>query len=45
MLPAMGQKAREKMVRDFNWEHLIYQWTDFINYALELYRLREEGYV
>ncbi|HGY54362.1 MAG TPA: glycosyltransferase [Caldithrix abyssi] len=44
-LPEMGKKLRQKMEREFNWEHLIYQWTDFMEYALEIKRLKKEGYL
>ncbi|MGD9898689.1 MAG: glycosyltransferase family 4 protein [Calditrichaceae bacterium] len=45
ILPIMGNKMRKKMEQEFNWEHLIFQWTDFMNYALELNRLKKEGYI
>ena len=43
MLPDMGKKAREKMESDFNWNTIIFQWTDFIKHALEIVELREKG--
>ncbi|HID38439.1 MAG TPA: glycosyltransferase [Calditrichaeota bacterium] len=45
ILPQMGQKIRKKMEKEFNWEYLIYQWTDFMQYALELKRLKKEGHL
>ena len=42
-LPEMGRAIREKMEREFDWKHLIFQWTDFLQYALELYNLKKHG--
>ena len=42
-LPAMGNKLRKRMEDEFDWRHLIVQWTDFFHYALELQRLDREG--
>ena len=44
-LSEMGRRIRQRMEHDFNWRDIIWQWTDYFNYALELYRLREEGLV
>ena len=44
-LPEMGTVLRQKMEREFNWNDLIHQWTDFLKYGIELYRLRKEGYL
>jgi len=44
-LKKMGQAIRTKMEIEFNWHHLIWQWTDFLNYALELCKLKEKGYL
>lgn len=38
LLSEMGDEARKKMEREFNWANLIYQWTDFFKFSLELYR-------
>ncbi len=45
LLPSTGNQIREKMEKEFNWEQLIYQWTDFLNYAIELKRLKKEEYL
>lgn len=45
VLTEMGRKLRRKMEEEFNWENLIYQWTDFMKYALELHRLKKDGYL
>ena len=45
VLPQMGKQLRKKMEEEFNWEYLIYQWTDFMQYGLELRRLKQEGYI
>ncbi len=45
ILPEAGKRLRKKMEEEFNWEHVIYQWTDFLKFALELIRLRKEGYL
>ncbi|VAX25474.1 hypothetical protein MNBD_IGNAVI01-456 [hydrothermal vent metagenome] len=45
ILPQMGKKIRQKMENEFNWETLIYQWTDFLQYAIELKRLKENDYI
>jgi glycosyltransferase involved in cell wall biosynthesis len=42
-LPEMGAKLRKRMENEFDWRHLIVQWTDFFQYALELQRLDREG--
>ena len=42
-LPKMGKQIRSKMEQEFNWKNLIHQWTDFFKYALELYRLKQQG--
>lgn len=44
-LPAMGKLLRQRMEDEFDWRHLIVQWTDFFNFALELQRLRREGHL
>lgn len=41
----MGDHIRGKMEREFNWENVIWQWTDFLNYGLELHQLKRQGYV
>jgi len=33
------------MEKEFNWEYLIYQWTDFLQYAIELKELKKNGFV
>ncbi len=45
MLPGMGRAIRQKMEKEFDWNNLIYQWTDFFQYAMELFQLKREGYV
>lgn len=45
VLPQMGKKIREKMENEFNWETLIYQWTDFLQYAIELKELKQRNYI
>jgi len=42
-LPEIGRAARLKMENEFNWKHLIFQWIDFFTYALELYKLKQQG--
>ena len=42
-LSEMGKAIRQKMEQQFNWNNLIHQWTDFFKYALELYRLKQQG--
>lgn len=44
-LPSAGKLIREKMEKEFNWEHLIYQWTDFLNFGLELQKLKSEKHL
>ncbi len=44
-LPKIGEQIRAKMEQEFNWKNLIYQWTDFFKYAIELKRLKSEGYL
>ena len=44
-LSDMGRLLREKVEREFNWNTLITQWTDFFSYAIELKRLKERGFV
>ena len=41
VLPQMGKNIRQKMEVEFNWENLIYQWTDFLQYAIELKDLKK----
>jgi len=41
VLSELGKNIRQKMENEFNWETLIYQWTDFMQYALELKKLKE----
>jgi len=41
ILPQFGVNIRQKMEEEFNWETLIYQWTDFMQYALELKKLKK----
>ena len=41
ILPQMGKNIRQKMEIEFNWENLIYQWTDFLQYAIELKELKK----
>jgi hypothetical protein len=45
VLPSMGQAARKKMERDFRWESLVGQWTDFFSSALERRQLMRSGYL
>jgi glycosyltransferase involved in cell wall biosynthesis len=45
ILPELGENIRQKMVNEFNCETLIYQWTDFMQYALELKRLKEDKHL
>ena len=45
ILPEMGEKIRQKMEKEFNWETLIYQWTDFLEYAIELTELKKNGFL
>lgn len=45
ILPSIGNKIRKKMEDEFNWEKIVFQWTDFFKYALELKRLKENGFV
>jgi glycosyltransferase involved in cell wall biosynthesis len=45
VLTDMGKELRQKMESEFNWNQLIYQWTDFMHYALELHNLRKEGWL
>jgi len=40
ILPEFGSKIRAKIENEFNWHSLIYQWTDFFKFAIELNRLR-----
>lgn len=42
-LPEMGKALRTKMEREFNWKKLIFQWTDFFDFALELITLKSHG--
>lgn len=44
-LNEMSLNIRGKMEREFNWESLIYQWTDFLHYALELKDLKKHGII
>lgn len=41
VLPQMGSEIRKKMEDEFNWKNLIYQWTDFLQYAIELIELKK----
>jgi hypothetical protein len=41
----MGIRIREKMQREFNWNNVIWQWTDFLKYGLELKKLKSEGFL
>ncbi|MEN8192981.1 MAG: hypothetical protein ABFS12_09200, partial [Bacteroidota bacterium] len=43
ILPQIGRNIRLKMENEFSWENLIYQWTDFMQYAIELKSLSESG--
>lgn len=43
ILFGMGKNICIRMETEFNWKNLIYQWTDFFHYAMELYQLKEEG--
>ena len=45
ILPQMGKNIRQKMENEFNWENLIYQWTDFLQYAIELKELKENNFI
>jgi glycosyltransferase involved in cell wall biosynthesis len=45
VLPTMGNMMRTKMENEFNWDNIIYQWTDFFKYGIELHRLKKEGFV
>ncbi len=45
ILPQMGKEIRGKMEKEFNWEILIYQWTDFLQFALELKKLKINKYL
>ena len=45
ILPSMGLKIRKKMEDEFNWEKVIFQWTDFFKYALELKKLKSNGII
>ena len=45
ILPLMGKAIHAKMEQEFNWKHLVFQWTDFFHYALELNRLRTTGLI
>ena len=45
ILSNMGRQLRDKMEIEFNWETLIYQWTDFMEYALKLKLLKENGHI
>ena len=44
LLKEMGRAARGRMEREFTWERLIDQWIAFFYAALELRRIRDEGY-
>ncbi|MCK4821676.1 glycosyltransferase family 4 protein, partial [bacterium] len=44
-LPEMGETIRKKMEKEFNWEHLIYQWIDFFQNALDRYELKQNGLI
>ncbi|MBN1300959.1 MAG: glycosyltransferase family 4 protein [Melioribacteraceae bacterium] len=45
LLPEIGIRIRGKMEKEFNWNYLITQWTDYFRYAIELYKLRKQGFV
>ncbi|MBN1154080.1 glycosyltransferase family 4 protein [candidate division KSB1 bacterium] len=45
ILPQMGQSIHRKMEQEFNWKQLIFQWTDFFNFAIELYQLKGQGHI
>jgi len=45
VLPQMGKSIRQKMEEEFNWENLIYQWTDFLQYSIELKRLKASNFI
>lgn len=42
-LSDIGRLLREKVEREFNWNAIIIQWTDFFSYAIELKRLKGAG--
>jgi len=42
-LPEMGDKLRQRMEAEFNWNYLIYQWLDFFRFANELKILKANG--
>lgn len=44
-LPKMGETIRKKMEKEFNWEHLIYQWIEFFQNALDRYDLKQQGLI
>jgi glycosyltransferase involved in cell wall biosynthesis len=43
ILQKMGDKIRYKMERQFNWDTIIYQWTEFLEYGIELKNLKRNG--
>ena len=45
ILPQFGSLIRTKMETEFNWDNIIYQWTDFFKYGIELNRLKKDGYI
>lgn len=45
ILPEFGKLIRTKMENEFNWENIIFQWTDFLKYSLELVQLRKDKYI
>ncbi len=45
VLPEMGNLMRTKMENEFNWKKIIFQWTDFFKYGIELQKLKREGYL
>jgi len=45
VLPQMGSLIRTKMENEFNWDSIVFQWTDFFKYGIELQRLKKEGYI
>lgn len=44
-LPPLGAHIREKMEQEFNWVHVVHQWTDFLRYAVQLTQLKRDGYI
>jgi glycosyltransferase involved in cell wall biosynthesis len=44
-LPEMGKRIRSKMEQEFNWRSLITEWTDYFQFAYELYNLKKKGFI